>query len=374
MNDPIIPWWRTDLGRNEISQIEKSILNRHISQGPVTEELEIRLARFLDVPYALLTTNGSVALVMALIACGVGPGDEVIIPGLTFIATAQAPLLLGAKVNLVDVEKNRPIIDVAEIESAISDETKAIIPVHLNGLSADIKGIRELAKRYDLLVIEDAAQALGSKNPDGYLGTQSHIGCYSLGITKLITTGQGGLVVTESEETYQRLRRIRNHGLPSPSERRFETIGCNFKQTDILASLGLAQFSRIQHNIHALRKIYRFYKTELSDMDYLKMIEVDERSGELPLWAEVLCAERDRVINLLWERRIQAKPFDSALCEFSYLKSRGVCKNSALFSRYGLILPSGPDQPMEDLRKTVEVLREISPHVERELGSVEACW
>ena len=179
-----VSWWRTSFGEEEIQRIGNSIRNEHVSMGAVTAEFENQLAAFLGVPHVVATTNGSTAILMALMAAGVGPGDEVIVPNRTWIASAHAPKLLGAQAVLVDVEQTRPIIDAAKIESAITSRTKAIIPVHLNGRSADMRRISLLAKKYGLFIIEDAAQALGSKNADGFLGTQSDIGCFSLSVAK----------------------------------------------------------------------------------------------------------------------------------------------------------------------------------------------
>ena len=135
---------------------------------------------------------------MSLMAIGVQPNDEVILPNRTWIATAHAVHLLGGKVVLVDVEPNRPIIDVTSIEQAITSKTKAIIPVHMNGRSANMRSIRKIARKYKIHVIEDAAQAIGSCNKQGYLGTQSDIGCFSLSVAKTISTGQGGFAVTSN--------------------------------------------------------------------------------------------------------------------------------------------------------------------------------
>lgn len=365
MENYLIPWWKTDLGRNEINEIEQSILNRWITQGPVTEKLEKKLSELLGVPYVLLTTSGSAALLMALMACGVKPGDEVIVPALTFIATAQAPSLLGANVKLVDVEREKPVMNVRNLEKIITAKTKVIIPVHLNGRSVDMEYLNKLAAQHDLKIVEDAAQALCSKNPSGYLGAQSDIGVFSLGITKLITTGKGGVLIVRDKETFEKLKKIRNSGM---SEKKsilpsYDILGFNFEFNDILASMGLSQFEKIEEKIRKLNDIYRFYREELKSLSYLKIIEVDLNTGELPLWVEALCPQRDKVIALLKRNNVQAKPSDPCVCDSLQFKNIEDFKNSKHYADNGLILPCGPDQPLEDRKYTVEVLRKIEKEV-----------
>ena len=197
-----IPYWRTTFCNGEAEAIVDAIQCEHISQGPIVAEFESKLAAYLGMPYVVTTTSGSTAILMSLLAAGVGQGDEVIVPNRTWIATAHAPYLLGATVKLVDVESDRPIINASLIEGIITERTKAIIPAHMCGRSADMGSINDIAQRYNLLVIEDAAQALGSRNADGYLGTQSDMGCFSLSVAKIISTGQGGFVTTRSEKIY----------------------------------------------------------------------------------------------------------------------------------------------------------------------------
>jgi len=358
----LIPWWKTNLGKSEIEKVKKAILNRYVTQGVLTEKLERRLAKLLNIPYIVLTTNGSTALLMALVALGIKPGDEVIIPGLTFIATAQAPLLLGAKVKLVDVGRKRPLIDVERLEEAITSKTKVIIPVHLNGRAADIKNIKRIAAKHSLKVIEDAVQALCSKNSSGYLGTQSDIGVFSLGITKLITAGQGGFVATKDKNIFKRLKKIRNHGMLSHPTLlpKCDTFGFNFKFNDILAAIALSQIEKAEERIQVHKNIYNFYKKELRNLDYMKIIDVDIAGGELPLWVEALCVKRDKIVALLRSKNIQAKPFYPPLNESAYLNNKRALKNSKIYANHGIVLPSGPDQSREDLEYVVRVLKEIS--------------
>jgi len=240
-----INWWRTSFGEEEIRRVAESIRTECVSQGKVTREFEQKLEDFLQVRHVVAVASGSVALLSALMAIETKPGDEVIVPNRTWIATAHAVKLLGAKVIPVDVEVDRPIIDANQVFRAITSRTRAIIPVHMNGRSADMRRIREIAKQNHLFVIEDAAQAIASKNADGFLGTQSDIGCFSLSVAKTIATGQGGFAVTNNDSLAEKLRSIRTHGVENVKDPgKWVMAGFNFRFTDVLASIGIEQLKR----------------------------------------------------------------------------------------------------------------------------------
>ena len=367
MSNHLIPWWKINFEKDDSKAIKKSLEDRLITQGQLTERLEQRFAELLGVPFVLLSINGSAALLMALMACGIEPGDEVIVPNLTFIATAQAPLLLGAKIKLVGVESERPVLDVKKVEAAITSRTKAIIPVHSNGRAVDMTSINKIAAKYKIKVIEDAAQALFSKNSFGYLGTQSDVGVFSLGVTKLITTIQGGIIVTKNKELFKRLKKIRNHGMSADTAfySKSDMLGFNFKFNDLFASIGLTQIKKIKEKINTNLSIYNFYKAELEGLEYIKMMDVNVEAGEIPLWGEVLCVQREKLIRLLKKHNIQAKPFSPNLSDVPYLNSKKKFKNSQIFADNGLILPSGSGQSKEDLHKVVRVLKESRPLMEK---------
>ncbi len=361
----LIPWWKTNLGVKEAKMASSAIIMKNISQGKLTERLEKSFSDILNVPYVLLTTNGSTALLASLVAFGVKPDDEVIIPGLTFIATAQAPTLLGVVIKSADVCKMRPLVNLKEIDRLIGRRTKAIIPVHLNGRGADVAGINKLAQQHNFKVIEDSAQSLCSKNMYGYLGTQADIGVFSLGITKLITTVRGGLIVTKDKRIYNELKRIRDGKCVIGDENLSRTyaLGFNFKFNDILAAIGLSQIERIGRKITQHKNIYAFYKEKLRGMGYIQILENDIPKGELPLWIEALSVERDKVISLLKSKKVEAKPFDRPINDFKTLGIKSELKFSRIYADHGLILPSGTGQNKEDLEYVIKCLKEIRKEI-----------
>jgi dTDP-4-amino-4,6-dideoxygalactose transaminase len=208
-----IPWWKNSVGEAEAHQAAAAIVHAHVTMGPLVGQLEEKIAEALGGPYAVATPSGTAALVLALMAVGVRPGDEVIVPNRTFIATAHAALLLGARVVLADVREDLPLMDTAALPGKITSRTKVVMPVHLNGRSVDMEAVNRLAAQHGLYVVEDACQALLSRNAGGFLGTQSHVGCFSLGITKLVASGFGGVAVTRDRTLWERMRLLRNQGL-----------------------------------------------------------------------------------------------------------------------------------------------------------------
>jgi dTDP-4-amino-4,6-dideoxygalactose transaminase len=347
-----IYWWRTNFGEEEISHVVQSMRNECISQGEVTKEFEKKLADFLEVEHVIAVSSGSSALLMSLMAIGVGPGSEVILPNRTWIATAHAVHLLGAKVILVDTEKHRPIIDAELIEEKINSKTKAIIPVHMNGRSCDMQKIKKISKKYGIAIIEDAAQAIASKNSDGFLGTQSDIGCFSLSVAKTIATGQGGFSVTNNNEMADKMRAIRTHGVENIKDPSGWIMpGFNFRFTDLLASIGIEQLKRLPYRVERLREIYHIYSNRLKDSDF-SQISVDIDNGEVPVYSEFIINNREEWIARLERIGIETRPFYPDINKAKYLnnKPEESFSNSQHFSKFGIYLPSGPSQSLNDIR------------------------
>jgi perosamine synthetase len=356
----MIPWWQTTFGDEEINRVIDSFRNQHISQGKVTAEFENNLGEYLGVKHVVATSSGSTALLLALMAVGIRPGDEVIVPNRTWIATAHAAYLLGAKVVLADVEKDRPILDVAAVLPLITERTKAIMPVHMNGRSVDMVALTQLAKAKKLHIIEDAAQAIGSRNQLGQLGTQSDVGCFSLSVAKTIATGQGGFAVTNNDELAHKLRAIRTHGVENVKDpKEWLMPGFNFRFTDIQASIGIEQLKRLPERIQILKELYNTYLDGLADTP-LQPISVNLESSEVPVYIEYLCADRENFIKKLQFAEIDSRPFYPDLNHAPYFnQGKRDFPNSRKYGLQGLYLPSGPSQRPENIRVVIDKIREI---------------
>lgn len=360
-----IPWFWVDLGEAELAELSAAMRARRVNQGALCAEFEGRLAAVLGCPHTVVCNNGSSALAMALLACGVGPGDEVVVPASTFIATANAAVLIGAGVRLVDVEADRPLIDAGAIEAAIGPRTKALVAVHLNGAACDMTRIASLGRRLGLAVIEDSAQAFASRDASGALGVQSHAGTFSTAMSKLICTGEGGFVAVRDAALDTRLRELRNHGTQTLRDERFPLFGFNFRMTDLTAAIGLAQLAKLPAKVRAVRRIYQFYRDALSDVPGVRLLRVDVDRGEVPAWVQVVCADRARVVEHLAARGIQTRLFHACLADSPHFRSHGEFPRARFYAENGLVLPCGPDQPQTHLEETVEALRAVA----REIGA-----
>jgi dTDP-4-amino-4,6-dideoxygalactose transaminase len=355
-----ISWWQIELSDLEIELTTKALKNKNISQGIVTEEFESKISELLGIPYVTACTSGSTALLMSLVAAKIGPGDEVIVPNRTWIATAHAVMMVGAKVVLADDDGEDSSIFLNQINKKINSRTKAIIPVHLCGRSCDINGLKSVLKKRNVLIIEDAAQAFMSSNQNGFLGTQGLTGCFSLSLAKLISTGQGGFVVTKDKKVFERLKSLRNHGVNDPVNVSYKGFGFNFRFNDILASIGIAQLKRLKNNIYNIKTIYTTYLEGLHNLRGIRVIEKRINDGEIPLYAEILCECREKLIKYLKNAGIQTRPYYPNLNLAPQLRDRRRFPKSEKYGINGLFLPCGPAQQLKNVNITIQKIHDFS--------------
>lgn len=255
--------------------LERVLESGFLVQGEYVAQFEHHVASFLDVKYAVAVSSGTAALHLCLVALGIGPGDEVIVPAFTFPATANVVELVGAKPVLVDVDLETYNISVEQIEKAINSKTKAIIPVHLFGNPADMDPIMEIAKTYGLWIIEDAAGALGSIYKGRKCGTIGHLGCFSFHPRKIVTTGEGGMVVTNDPDLADEIRSLRNHGMKGVESRlEFIRAGFNYRMNEIEAILGIVQMREIQKTISERQKLSEFYVKALRTVPQIEFQKI----------------------------------------------------------------------------------------------------
>lgn len=239
----MIPVARPQIGPEEEAAVLAVLRSGMLAQGPQVEALERAFAAVCGVEHAVAVCNGTAALHLALLAHGVGPGDEVITTPFSFVATGNSVLMTGARPVFVDIDEATFNLDVAQLEAAITPRTRAIMPVHLYGRPAAMDAIVALAERYELAIVEDAAQAIGAHyhgRPTGSFGT----GCFSLYATKNIMSGEGGMITTSDPQVADRLRLLRSHG--SRVRYYHDSLGYNFRMTDLQAAIGLAQLGKLE--------------------------------------------------------------------------------------------------------------------------------
>jgi len=266
-----IPIAKIYLGREEKDLVAKVISSGWIAQGRMVKEFEDRAARYTGAKYAVAVSSGTAALHLALLISGIGEGDEVIVPSFSFIATANSVLYCGARAVFVDIDSKTYNIDPDKIGAAITRKTKAIMPVHQFGLACDLDAVSEIARRYNLAVIEDAACALGSLYKGRRIGSGSNIACFSFHPRKIITTGEGGMLVTGSRAHADKARALRNHGASLTAHEDYKVLGYNYRLTDLQAAVGIGQLSRLAAVLKKRKRLAERYDRAFEN---IKCVEI----------------------------------------------------------------------------------------------------
>lgn len=305
-----------EVGVEESRLLREVIASNFLNDGEYTTRFENRVAERLGCRHAVAVTSGTSALMLSLAALGIGPGDEVIVPDVTFIATANAVSLAGATPVLADVDAASLNLDPVAFEAAITPRTRAVIPVHVSGRAAEMPRIGAVAGKHGLAVVEDAAEALFSTGFGRHLGTHGILGCFSFSANKTITTGQGGMVVTDDDALHVRLRQLKDHGRAvrgTGGDDEHPTVGFNFKLTNLQAAVGLAQLDRVDARIERMRGIYRQYAAGLAGVQGITFPGFDLDAGEIPQWTDIVCDRRDELVRHLAGLGIDCRRFWHAL-------------------------------------------------------------
>jgi dTDP-4-amino-4,6-dideoxygalactose transaminase len=271
-----VPLSDIDFDEAESLAVEKVLKSRWLTMGKVTQEFEASFAAHVQAKHAIAVTNATAALHLACLALGLGPGDEVIVPSLTFVATANAVRYVGATPVFADIVNDDNLnIAPESISASITPQTRAIIVVHYAGYPCDMDAILSIAKQHSLFVIEDAAHAVGSELNGRKLGVWGDIGCFSFFSNKNMTTGEGGMMTTDNDELAQKLNRLRSHGMTSLTWDRHKghaysydvvDLGYNYRIDEIRAAIGLAQLSKVERNNERRRLLTQVYRDALQEL------------------------------------------------------------------------------------------------------------
>ncbi len=371
-----IPITKPYIGEKEKQVVSQVIESGWVSQGPKVAEFEERFAEYIGARYAVATTSCTTALHSALSVCSIGSRDEVIVPSLSFIATANSVVYCGAKPVFVDIVPETCNIDVEKIEGAITEKTKAIMPVHQMGLPADLDFIQKVADKYNLIVIEDAACAIGSEYHGKKIGGYGNIACFSFHPRKIITTGEGGMITTDDPEIAARLRRFRHHGMSvSDIERHiadkiiietYPDLGYNYRMTDMQAAMGLEQLTRLPFIIETRRQIAEIYDKELSKIPDIKVPQVPKYAfhNYQSYWLELLESapvDRNTLMAKLLERGIATRRGIMAIHMEPYYKgySRISLPHTEKITMNTLLLPLYPTLSIEEQSYIINSIKEI---------------
>ena len=268
------------LGKEEADAAHSTTLSGWVTQGPKVAEFEDNFSAFVGSEYAVAVSNCTTALHLSMIVSGIGEGDEVICPSMSFIATANSIQYVGAKPVFAEVNEEYNL-DINDIKSKITEKTKAILLVHQIGMPADIEAFQQLCKEKGLSLIEDAACAIGSEYKGKKIGGHSDLVCFSFHPRKVITTGDGGMIATSNKEWYERLKLLRQHAMAVNDRVRHESneiifedyleLGYNYRMTDIQASIGIEQLKKLDFIISERRKIAHQYIEAFQDIDCISL-------------------------------------------------------------------------------------------------------
>lgn len=326
-----------------------------------TRRFEQSICDFTGARYCLAAPNGTLALFLALAACGIGRDDEVIVPDFTMAATATAVVLAGGSVVFADIEPTTLCLDVDRVEPLITPHTKAIVFVSLNGRSpAGLASFIERCRGRGIRVIEDAAQSLGSFSGERHLGTLGDCGCFSFSSQKLVTTGQGGAVVTSTDELFEAMRLLRDFGRQEGGSDRYSRVGWNLKFTDLQAVIGLEQMRRLPRLVEHKRQVATWYRDRLQDVDEIASPPTD--LGRVTPWfIDVLVAEDARapLANHLYRAGLGTRPFYPALHAEPAFGGTGSFPVAEAVARRGLWLPSSLRLDEAAVQRVCSAIREF---------------
>ncbi|RJP25065.1 MAG: DegT/DnrJ/EryC1/StrS family aminotransferase [Candidatus Abyssobacteria bacterium SURF_5] len=357
------PVYEPLLGQEELDLLEECIRTCWISSlGRHIDLFERTFAKFCRCQCAAATSSGTAALHLALVALGIGRGDEVIVPDLTFVATANSVAYTGAKVILVDVEKETWTIDPELIKKAITRRTKAIVGVHLYGHPFDIERVVEIAREHDLKVIEDAAEAHGSLYKGKRVGPLADIGCFSFYGNKVITTGEGGMVVTNDPEVDARIRFLRDHSMDGKRRYFHPEIGYNYRMTNMQAAVGRAQMKRIGGILAAKRRVAKLYSERLGGIEGI-VLPPERPWARSIFWLYTILIEKtfgpgpgDLAAHLR-AGGIDTRPVFIPMHLLPMYGTRRKFPVSDMLSSSGLSLPSSPTLIEDDIDYICEMIR-----------------
>jgi perosamine synthetase len=342
----------TTMQSRPVFDIEKDAVHAYMSTGDPfltefkeTEKFEAKLKQVIGSEYCSATPSGTSALITALLACGVQSGDEVIVPAYTMVATVNAVRVLGAIPVIVDVSRETYTMELHSVRKAFTLKTKAVIHVSLNNRSIDLPELATFCKMNRLFLIEDAAQSLGCRLDGKHYGTFGDIGCFSFSTPKIITTGQGGCVVTNNTDLAAKIRTLKNFGRRESGGEVYESFGLNFKFTDIQAVIGISQLEKLEERVKRMREMFELYYSELHE--FMLPPQSDEW---IPWFNDILVKDRDLVGEFLKRHGVQTRVTYPALHD---------CANTNHISTYGLFLPTHFKLTNEEIRYICRLLRVV---------------
>jgi perosamine synthetase len=347
----------------EMEYVTRAVRSGWVSSiGEYVEAFEQGFAQFAGAEHAVSVSSGTVALHLALTARGIGPGDEVIVPDLSFIATGNAVLMCGALPVFADVDPENRCLSPADLQRRLTSKTRAVIPVHLYGHPADMQAINEIATHHSLFVLEDAAEAHGAVYRGRKVGSLGDCAAFSFYGNKPLTTGEGGMITTNDQTFAERCRSLRDHAMSKAKRYWHEELGYNYRITNLQAALGCAQLERAEELIGGRRQVCAWYAQELGHLDGVTV----KRSSA---WAMpscwLMCVEidglnelrREDLMQRLRKRGVDSRPFFYPMSEMPYFRAADTPIAHAISAR-GLNLPTYIGLTFDDVRSISQIMGE----------------
>jgi len=348
----MIPQYTPWLKKEDLEAVKAVVDSGWITEGKVTAQFETEFAKFIGTEHAVACSNGTIALALAMLGKGIGPGDEVIVPDFTFVATATAANLIGAKPIFVDVDKYLTL-DPELFKKAITPKTKAVIPVHIYGQATEMDAINEVAAERDVFVIEDAAEAHGNSYKGKKLGAWGDASCFSFFINKNISSVEGGMVLTNDEDLALRMRMLKNYGRREKGGYNHEIAGYNFRMTDMQSALGLSQLKRFPEIHDQKQRVLKSYKDKLGEL----VPDPRPNSDVTPWFMNVMVDNAADLESKLKKNEIDCRRFFPPLHSMPFYKQEGVFPVTENAYNHGVSLPSFPLLTEEQISKICSVVK-----------------
>jgi perosamine synthetase len=353
----IEPW----IDDAELVELRRVIESTFVVEDTLTREFEDRIMALTGAKHALAMCNGTMALFCCLKAAGIGADDEVIVPDMTFIATANAVLMAGATPVFCDVDHGTLCFDIASARKAITPKAKAIMPVHLYGQACDMDQIIPFAREHGLIVIEDAAQGIGVRFTGQHVGTFGEMGVLSFYGNKTITCGEGGIVLTNDGKLAQACYRLKNHGRDKKGVFVHEAVGYNFSFTEMQAAIGVSQMKKLDRILARKQAIYERYKAELSDIQEIGWPFVDQRTQPVWWFTSIFVDDATKMGAYMREKQIQTRRFFYPLHKQPCYQDIGLAgrtyPESAWSYEHGISLPSSYSLTAADQGTVIATIR-----------------
>ncbi len=369
----MIPYGKQTIDQNDIEAVLQTLESDFLTTGPKVQEFEEKFAKYVGAEYAVAVSSGTTALHLTCLAVGLKEKEELITSPMTFAASANCALYCGAKPIFVDIKEENGLIDEERIEEKITEKTKIIIPVHYSGLSCEMKKIKEIADKHNLVVVEDACHALGAEYKGSKIGDcrYSDMAVFSFHPVKHITTGEGGIITTNSKKIYEKLLSLRSHGMVREEEKlvnkkdgpwyhEMQELGYNYRITDIQCALGISQLGKIDEFVNKRRAIAEKYDKELGKLENLEIIqESEDKKNAYHLYVIKVKDKNTRLelFNYLKEREIFCQVHYIPVYRHPYYENlgyeKGICPQAEKFYEKIISIPIYPELKDEEQEKVI---------------------